>query len=318
MRILVTGGAGFIGSCMVWQLNQLGYTNIIISDELGNDNDKWKNLYGLKFNDIVDIDEGYDPECDCLIHLGANTDTTERKNNDILKNNYLYSKYLIDWYVRKNKRVIYASSAATYGNGSKGFSDETSPLELRPLNMYAMSKNLLDSWIYNNGYLDKVVALKYFNVFGPNEYHKKFMTSFIYKIYKTFKETNFTIQLYASNDRKFADGDQVRDFIYVKDAVKITSFFVNESKECGIFNVGTGNETTWNTLVDTVSQVLKIPLKKEYIVPKHDVFKTYQNYTKADLTKLRKIGCNVEISSLKDSVSDYINNYLSQNKTIGQ
>lgn len=319
MRILITGGAGFIGSCMIWELNRLGYDDIIISDNLGNDNYKWKNLYGLKFRDLVDLDECYGDDCDCLIHFGANTDTRETKNDEILKNNYLFSKQLIGWHVRKGNRVIYASSAATYGDGSKGFSDKTNPLQLRPLNMYAMSKNLLDMWIYQNKLQTKVVGLKYFNVFGPNEYHKEFMTSFIYKVFTTYKQTNFTIPLYCSNDKKkFKDGEQVRDFIYVKDAVRATSFFVDKSSQCGIFNVGSGVETTWNTLVDTISEVLGTKLKKEYIIPKNNVFETYQNYTKADLTSLNKVNHEWKPLPLKEAISDYINNYLLLNKTIGE
>lgn len=316
---LVTGGAGFIGSCLVWKLNQMGYNNITISDEMGEGN-KWKNLYGLKFVDIVNREEAFDGHYDCLIHLGANTDTTEVKNDSIFKNNFHYSKALIDWHVRRDSRVIYASSASTYGDGSKGFSDETNPLDLRPMNMYGMSKNLFDIWIQENGLKNKVASLKYFNVFGPNEYHKGFMTSFIYKIFKNYKLYNNTIQLYKSNDPdQFGDGDQVRDFVYVKDAISATIFFIENPNVNGIFNVGTGVGTSWNVLVDTVSEVLGIKLKKEYIFPKPvSVYDTYQNYTKADISKLRSNGYNIEMTSLKNAISDYINNYLKSNKTIGQ
>jgi len=322
--IIVTGGAGFIGSSIVWRLNQLGDNKIIIVDELGVD-DKWKNLVPLKFEDfihkddfismIVEKDISFD--ISAIIHMGANSSTTEKDADHLFLNNYLYTKELATFCLEKNIRFVYASSAATYGDGSLEFDDDVSKLEiLRPLNMYGYSKQLFDLWAKRNNAFDKIVGLKYFNVYGPNEYHKGDMRSVVHKAFEQIRDTG-KVRLFKSLNSKYKDGEQLRDFIYVKDAVDITLFFLDKPEINGLYNLGTGKSRTWNDLVTAIFKALNKPVNIEYIdLPEH-LKNKYQYFTEANMNKIKKAGYNNSIMNLENGVADYVKNYLLGNQFLG-
>ncbi len=254
--IVVTGGAGFIGSAIVWRLNQLGKENIIVVDELGK-NEKWKNLVGLKYRDFVNklefieqiLDDVIPYNIEAIIHMGANSSTTEKDADHLLDNNFNYTKELSKYCVEKNIRFIYASSAATYGDGSLGFDDDENKLQqLRPLNMYGYSKHLFDLWAKTNHISDRIAGLKYFNVYGPNEYHKGDMRSVVHKAFEQIRDTG-KVCLFKSLNPKYNHGEQMRDFIYIKDAVDMTLYFLDNPNINGVFNIGAGKARTWNDLV---------------------------------------------------------------------
>lgn len=316
--IVVTGGAGFIGSNVVKVLNEKGLTNILIVDSL-KDSEKWKNLVGKKFYDIIEKEhlfswlEGRESQVEAFIHLGACSSTVERNASYLLENNYRYSVKLAEYALRNNQRFIYASSAATYGDGSKGFSDDHALLpSLHPLNMYGYSKHLFDLWLLNQGVLDRVTGLKYFNVFGPNEAHKGRMASAIVHFYPKVN-ANAPVQLFQSSEpEKYSDGGQLRDFIYGKDAARITCAFL-ENDATGIYNVGTGIPETWNSLAGALFDAAGKPACIEYIKMPADLVGKYQNYTCADVTKTKNaLGEKFVITPLKEAVKDYVTNYLHQ------
>ena len=318
--IVVTGGAGFIGSAIVCRLNELGKNNILIVDELGID-EKWKNLASLKFADYMNkwefldkIESKTDFNIEAIIHMGANSSTTEKDADYLIENNYQYTKSLALYSVKKNVRFIYASSAATYGDGSLGFVDnETEINHLRPLNMYGYSKQLFDLWAVRNNLTDQIVGIKYFNVYGPNEYHKEDMSSVVIKAYEQIKATG-KVKLFKSENPLYKNGEQERDFIYIKDAVEMTLYFLFNREKNGIYNVGSGKARTWNDLVTSIFNALGKPLEIDYIdLPPHLKFK-YQYFTEADISKIKKAGYAQPLFSLEDGVNDYVINYLVQNK----
>ena len=322
--IVVTGGAGFIGSAIVWKLNQSGKTNIIIVDELGND-EKWKNLVGLKYEDFVHknefieqiMDDALSYSIETIIHMGANSSTTEKDANHLMVNNFQYTKELAKYCLEKNIRFVYASSAATYGDGGLGFDDDESRLELlRPLNMYGYSKQLFDLWAKRNKVLDQIAGIKYFNVYGPNEYHKGDMRSVVHKAFGQVRDTG-KVRLFKSLNPKFKDGEQMRDFVYIKDAVDMALFFVDHPDKNGIFNVGSGKARTWNDLVNSLFKAVGKPTNIEYIdLPKHLTDK-YQYFTEANLAKIKGVGYKRPITSLEDGVTDYVHNFLLNNSYLG-
>lgn len=313
--IVVTGAAGLIGSGVVRELNDRGYKNLLLVDDLGEDN-RWKNLVGKSFLDIIgkgdifDWLEGKEELIGGFIHLGACSDTMERDCDYLLENNFHYSVCLAEYALQHEKRFIYASSAATYGLGEMGFSDDEELLEeLRPLNMYGYSKQLFDLWLKREGVLDQVVGLKYFNVFGPNEYHKGRMASAVCQMYPKVEEEGEICLFKSLDTEKMKDGEQERDFIYVKDAVRITCDFL-ENKCGGIFNVGTGIATTWNELGKALFTASKKEPKIKYIDMPEGLKKQYQDFTKADVKKLEKCGLMKNMTPFKEAVDDYVNNYL--------
>ncbi len=319
--IIVTGGAGFIGSAIVWQLNKLGKTDILIVDELGA-TDKWKNLSPLKFydflNKLVFIDKlkEFNYNIDAVIHMGADSSTTERDADHLFTNNYEYTKRLAQFCLQKNIRFIYASSAATYGDGSLGFDDsENLSSHLRPLNMYGYSKNLFDIKASKEGWFDRIVGLKYFNVYGPNEYHKGNMRSVVHKAFGQIRETG-KVKLFKSRNPRYKDGEQMRDFIYVKDAIEMTLFFLENTKG-GLFNIGTGKARTWNDLAASIFNALNKPLNIEYIEMPIEITDRYQYFTEAKMDKIKKTGYSGEISSLEYGVTDYVKNYLMKDLYLG-
>lgn len=318
--IVVTGGSGFIGSALIWRLNQLGKKDIIVVDHFG-ENEKFKNLIPLKFVDVFDreyfgsmVQDGFfkSNKIETIYHLGACSATTMLDFNYLLHNNYEYSKFLCGNAIENNIRFIYASSAATYGDGSNGYSDDETKLEqLRPLNGYGYSKHLFDLWIKNNGYLDKVVGLKYFNVYGPNEYHKKDMRSVVQKCFEQIKETGKS-RLFKSTVKGLADGEQKRDFIYVKDAVEMTIFFGENKIINGIYNIGTGEANSFNSLVKPIFKSLGLKENIEYFDMPGILVNKYQNFTQADISKIRKAGYSNKMTSVEDAVNDYVSNYLNK------
>lgn len=319
--IVITGGFGFIGSCLVTYLNQIGKENLIIVDQLGM-KDKWKNLVGKRFIDVLEKSELFDwlngrhSEIEAIIHLGACSSTVETNASYLLENNYRFTKKLAEYALKHDLRMIYASSAATYGDGSLGFSDDESMLEeLKPLNMYGFSKHLFDLWAKREGVLNKLVGLKYFNVFGPNEAHKERMASAVFHFMNKVK-LDGKVQLFKSqNPKLFFDGEQKRDFIYVKDAVKMTAAFL-ENEASGIYNIGTGVANSWNLLAKALFKALEKPLNIDYVEMPKDLIGKYQDYTIADMNKTKKVlGSIANTMPLEDSVIDYVRNYLLPEKT---
>lgn len=319
--IVVTGGCGFIGSGVIRYLNDRGMTNILVVDELDH-SEKWKNLVGKKFVDIIDKSQLFSwletrqEIVEAFIHLGACSSTVETDSSYLLENNYRYSVKLAEYCLKHNKRMVYASSAATYGDGALGFSDDEEKLEaLVPMNMYGYSKHLFDLWLKNEGVLNKFAGLKYFNVFGPNERHKGRMASAINHIVPTARKEG-VIRLFKSSDPKnFADGDQKRDFIYVKDVARITCAFL-ENDATGIYNVGSGVAGTWNQIAKGVFKALNLPVNIQYIDMPADLVGKYQNYTRAEMEKTTKVLVDtVKCMPLEDSVVEYVSNYILPEKT---
>ncbi|HMB95377.1 MAG TPA: ADP-glyceromanno-heptose 6-epimerase [Tepidisphaeraceae bacterium] len=318
--IIVTGAAGFIGRNVVAELNRRGHENLLLVDFLGKD-EKWKNLIGLRFNDIIDPDTFFNSieqktaqPVDAIIHLGACSSTTERDADFLLRNNYRYTRVLCEWSLQNKARFVYASSAATYGDGSRGYSDkdEITPT-LAPLNMYGFSKQLFDLWALSHGVVDKVVGLKYFNVYGPYEDHKGDQRSVVHKAYQQIASAG-SVKLFKSYHREFADGEQKRDFVYVRDAVEVTLHFALDRRNVGgIFNVGTGEARSWNDLARAVFSALGKKPKIEYIDMPEILREKYQYFTQADVNKLRSQGGYAKpFTSLEVGVADYVSSYLSQ------
>ncbi len=313
-RIVITGAAGMIGSGVVRHLNDLGNSSLILVDDLGN-GQKWKNLLGKSFIDLIrpsqlfDYLAGREQEISAFIHLGACSDTTETNADFLLENNFRFTVRLAEIALSWNKQFIYASSAATYGDGSLGFDDDEAGLEeLRPLNAYGFSKHLIDLWMKKEGVLKNVVGLKYFNVFGPNEYHKEHMASFIAKTFAKTKRDG-TVALFKSNDlARFADGGQSRDFIYLKDAVKMTCLFLGK-KVGGIYNIGLGKATTWNEIAQYLFDALQKQTRITYIEMPEEIRYQYQNYTCASMNKFNALFSS-ERTPIRDAVHEYVNGYL--------
>lgn len=331
--MIVTGGAGFIGSAVVWRLNELGFDDILIVDRMDK-TDKWKNLVPLKFEDYFEADEfirlleAFD-DVDVIFHLGACSSTTETDADFMIGNNFQYTKVLAEFALENDIRFIYASSAATYGDGSAGMDDGTESLDkLRPLNVYGYSKHLFDQYAARNGMFDRIVGLKYFNVFGPNENHKGDMRSLVNKAFDQLNETG-KLQLFKSADPEYKDGEFGRDFVYVKDAVDMTLHFWPEAltnvratdtmaaDAGGLFNIGSGKMQTWNELAAAIFNALDRLPNIEYIEMPEHLRDRYQYHTKADLTRIRDLGYAADVTPLDDAVSDYVRNYLVPGKHLG-
>jgi ADP-L-glycero-D-manno-heptose 6-epimerase len=320
-KIIITGAAGMIGSGVVRHLNDLGRTDLLLVDDLKS-GEKWKNLVGKQFIDIIskhallDWLQGKEDEVDAIVHLGACSDTVETNADYLLENNFRYTIRLAEWAVKRGKRFIYASSAATYGDGTLGFEDDEARIEeLQPMNPYAFSKQLADLWMKREGLLGKVVGLKYFNVFGPNEYHKGRMASMILKMTQKAEEEG-VIHLFKSNEARFCDGGQMRDFIYLKDAVRMTCALLEPKYRnvCGIFNIGQGKPTTWNLVAESLFKALKKPAHINYIDMPKELLRQYQNYTCASMGKFHKIFSTdlkyVTTAPIETAVEEYVQKYL--------
>lgn len=315
-KFIVTGGAGFIGSNLVAALNERGEEDILIVDHLGK-TAKWRNLVGLRYTDYWDRDDfrfalRHDAlgEVDAVFHLGACSRTTEPDASFLADNNYRVTRELCEWCQDQNIRFIYASSAATYGDGGNGYTDNENTLDhLRPLNMYGYSKHMFDQWAARQELFERIVGLKFFNVFGPREDHKGDMRSMVLKAFEQINEIG-RVKLFCSDRPEYGDGEQLRDFLYVDDAVRVMLFFLDEPRIGGLFNVGTGKPRTWNDLVRGVFKAMEIEVRIEYVDMPEALKATYQYRTEADIGKLRSVGYETPFLPLEDAITDYVKKYL--------
>lgn len=324
-RFLVTGAAGFIGSALVYGLNARGITRIVVTDHLGND-DKWRNLAPLAFEDYVAPDKllqdlARNPHShgrfQACFHLGACSSTTVTDAAYVMENNFAYTKTLCRWALSAGTRFVYASSAATYGDGSAGMDDKNEDLRaFRPLNLYGYSKHIFDLFAKNQGLLSSIVGLKYFNVFGPNEYHKADMRSLVCKAYDQIVATG-RIRLFKSYKPEYEDGAQMRDFVYVKDAVDMTLHLAETTSAAGLYNVGAGVARTWIDLASALFDALGIAPEIEFIEMPESIRNQYQYYTCADISKLRSTGYDAPTTPLEDAIRDYAVNYLRVGRRLG-
>lgn len=334
--IVVTGAAGFIGSCMVGYLNEQGYGNLILVDEFDED-EKELNLHEKKYLVRVERENFFEwldkekPSVKFIFHLGARTDTTEFDYAIHQHLNVEYSQKIWSYCVANNVPLVYASSAATYGSGELGYSDEHAIIEkLQPLNPYGISKNEFDKWALRQAQ-DKNTCppfwtgLKFFNVYGPNEYHKARMASMIFHGFHQIKQNGF-VKLFKSHKEGFTDGEQLRDFIYVKDVIKIMFWLLEMSKvevdhtsqnsplANGIYNLGTGEARSFNDLVNATYAAMNIDPQIQYIDMPGDIRDKYQYFTEAKLEKIKAAGYNFPFYSLENGVADYVKNYLASNR----
>lgn len=333
--ILVTGAAGFIGSCMVGFLNRKGYHNIIIVDEFparpagGDDENKKHNYEDKKIiarvdrNELFDWLDNHPMHIDFIFHLGARTDTTEFDYSVLEKLNVEFSEKVWSHCVEKNIPLVYASSAATYGAGELGYKDDHElPFKLNPLNPYGRSKNEFDKWALQQTLNSELrtpnsppfwYGLKFFNVYGPNEYHKGRMASVIFHSFNQIKSTG-KVKLFRSHKPEYKDGEQLRDFVYVKDVVDICYWLMNERPASGLYNLGTGKARTFKDLVTAIFKSLDKATVIEYIDTPPDIRDKYQYFTEADMSKLHKAGYNEEFYSLEEGVETYVKNFLIDKK----
>ena len=327
--ILVTGAAGFIGSCAVGYLNRKGYHNIIIVDEFDDENKK-PNYEDKKIIARVDRNELFDwlinhpMQIDFIFHLGARTDTTEFDYAILEKLNVEFSKRIWNYCVEKNIPLVYASSAATYGDGELGYKDDHNlPYKLNPLNPYGRSKNEFDKWALEESQKSKVKSqksappdwygLKFFNVYGPNEYHKGRMASVIFHSFNQIKSSG-KVKLFRSHKPEYKDGEQLRDFVYVKDVVDICYWLMNEKPTSGLYNLGTGKARTFKDLVTVIFKSLDKEPAIEFIDTPLDIRDKYQYFTEADMNKLRSVGYKEDFYSLEEGVETYVKNFLLDKK----
>ena len=318
--IVVTGAAGFIGSALVWKLNQLKKTDILAVDQKAKKSPKWENLRKKQFEIYLEADDflkrlenkEFDGKITAIFHLGACSDTTQMDREYLKRNNSGYSERLAEWCVTHDVYLQYASSSATYGNGEIGFSDDDALTpSLKPLNPYGQSKLDFDNWVLNHRYQNKVTGFRYFNVYGPNEYHKGHMRSLVHKGFEQVMKEG-VLRLFKSYKKEYPDGGQKRDFIYVKDAVEAMIWFYQNPKLKGIFNLGTGRAQSWNELARATFKACGKKENIEYIEMPDNLKDQYQYFTEADLSKLRKIGCPTPLHPVETGVADYIKNHLLQ------
>ena len=313
--IIVTGGAGFIGSCVVRALNDAGRDDIVIVDNIGT-TEKWLNMrnkryikYVNKLDFLAELPSYEGVEV--IIHMGAQSSTTERDFDYLWKNNFEYTKALWNYCAEKQIGFIYASSAATYGDGNLGFDDKCNIDQLLPLNGYGYSKQLFDLWVLHQATNRpaQAVGLKFFNVYGPNEYFKGPMASMIFHGFNQI-QTDGEIRLFKSCNPDYADGGQLRDFVYVKDICKVVMWLLNNRKVNGLFNVGTGRAQSFRELAEATFHALKMKPNIKYIDMPEKLRGKYQYYTKAEMSKLRDIGYTEPFMDLEAGAADYVQNHL--------
>lgn len=317
MSIIVTGGAGFIGSCIVRTLNDIGREDIIIVDNIAS-TDKWMNMRNKKYIKYVHKSELLKElptysDVEAIIHMGAQSSTTERDFDYLWNNNFEYTKVLWNYCAEKQISFIYASSAATYGDGELGFDDKMDIDTLMPLNGYGYSKQLFDQWVKHQAkeFPKQHVGLKFFNVYGPNEYFKGSMASMIFHGYRQICEAG-SVKLFKSCHPDYEDGGQLRDFVYVKDICKVILWFLENKEVSGLFNVGTGKAQSFKELAEATFHALDMEPNIIYIdMPEH-LKEKYQYYTQADMEKLRGVGYKDAFCSLEEGCSDYVKNYLNK------
>jgi len=321
---IVTGAAGLIGSSIVWALNQRGISDILAVDHLGT-GEKWKNLRALQYADYQEKDlfrqrlreRNLPADIQAIIHMGACSSTTEKDASYLIDNNFNYTRELAEYCVENGIRFIYASSSATYGDGSHGYKDDETRLsELRPMNMYGYSKHMFDLWAARQGILNRITGLKFTNVYGPNEQHKGDMRSIVSKAYEQIVATG-KLQLFRSHRPDYRDGEQRRDFLYAKDAVDMVLFLLDHPHGFGIYNIGSGKAETWNALAEAIFGAMEREVNLEYVdMPLH-LRDRYQYYTCAEMNKLRQLGYNRPAMSLTNAVTDYIRVYRAHEKFMG-
>lgn len=317
--IVVTGAAGFIGSCMVSYLNQRGFENLILVDEF-DDEEKELNLLHKKYSVRVERENFFDwvqrenPAVDFVFHLGARTDTTEFDYSIHQHLNVEYSQKIWNYCSINNIPLVYASSAATYGEGELGYNDDHDIIEqLQPLNPYGISKNEFDKWVlHQEDHPPFWAGLKFFNVYGPNEYHKARMASVIFHSFNQIKKTG-KVKLFRSHKEGYKDGEQLRDFIYVKDVIAVCYWLMENKPASAIYNLGTGQARTFNDLVKSTFAGLDLQPQIEYIDIPEDIRDKYQYFTEATMDKLRTAGYSAAFYSLENGVDDYVRNYLAKN-----
>jgi len=314
--IIVTGAAGFIGSNMIRKLNDSGYQDIVAIDDFSR-TDKNKNLQNKKIHQQIDREEfipwltDHGKDIDFIFHIGARTDTSEFNKAIFDHLNLNYSKAIWKACVKHNIPLLYASSAATYGGGEFGYKDDHElPFKLQPLNPYGESKNEFDKWVLNQTQApDFWAGVKFFNVYGPNEYHKGRMASVIFHCFNQVRETG-KMKLFRSHRNDYKDGEQLRDFIYIKDVTEILIFFMKELPKNGLFNIGTGKARSFNDLARNTIQAMNAQAGIEYIDTPEDIRDKYQYFTEADISKLKQTNNRKAFYSLEDGIADYVKNYL--------
>ena len=322
--IAVTGGAGFIGSALVHELNLRGIDEIFIVDS-DDHKEKRQNLAALKYAALQDkitflanLRHRRLPAFDAILHMGACSSTTEIDWDYLRKNNLEYTKALARYALEKGIRFIYASSAATYGDGALGYDDDEAAIDaLKPLNLYGKSKQDFDLWAREEKALEHIVGLKYFNVYGPNEYHKGDMQSLIRKGFFQIRETG-KMRLFKSYKPQYKNGAQERDFLYIKDAVAMTLFFLDRPDVSGLFNVGSGTARNWNDLARALFNAMGRDANIEYIDMPASIRDQYQYHTQAAMDKIIKAGHTHEATSLEEGIRDYVQNFLISGKRLGE
>lgn len=323
---VVTGGAGLIGSATIWGINNQNLNNVWLVDWIDEDSLKHRNCEHLQFQrklnashfrKLIDENSSELKEIRTIIHLGACSSTTETDEDYLHDNNFLYTKELCEWSLANNVRFVYASSAATYGDGNWGMDDRDEDIEkFQPLNLYGWSKHKFDLFAKENGWFDSITGLKYFNVYGPNEEHKGDMRSVVSKAYKQIKDSQ-RMSLFKSHRPEYRDGEQKRDFLYIKDAVNMTLWLTENPAATGLFNLGNGLARTWLDLGNSIFAALKLNAQIEFVEMPEILKDKYQYFTQATIEKLRSQGFDHNLFSLEDAVHDYIRNYLVPDLRLG-
>ena len=318
--IIITGGVGFIGSILAWKLNELGRKDLLIVDQDAKNSPKWNNLKKHGFDSYLEsgefltrLEKGeFNGKVDAVFHMGACSSTTEMDKAYLRENNSLYSERIARWCIDQKVYLSYASSAATYGAGEQGFSDEDALTpKLKPLNPYGQSKLDFDIWVLKNGLEKKVTGFRFFNVYGPNEYHKSSMRSMVHKGFEQIQSTG-KIKLFKSYKKEYPDGGQRRDFVYVKDVIDAMIWFWHNPEKKGIYNLGSGKAQSWNELAEAMFQSCRKKKNIEYIEMPDSIKNQYQYFTEADLKKFSTAGCPTVFLNLAHGTADYVHNYLSK------
>jgi ADP-L-glycero-D-manno-heptose 6-epimerase len=314
--IVITGAEGFIGSCLVRGLNEAGYNDLILVDDFST-GPRAQNLIHCAYSDKVDRKafmqwlSANANQVQFIFHIGARTDTTEKDEAIFKELNLDFSQQLWKICVQEGLPLVYASSAATYGNGEHGYDDNEAALDqLQPMNPYGRSKNDFDKWALAQTQKPYFWAgLKFFNVYGPNEYHKGRMASVVFHAFHQIKDTG-KVNLFRSHRPDYQDGEQKRDFIFVKDLVSVCLFLMHQRKHSGLYNLGTGNARTWNELAKAIFGAMQQPVNIEYIDIPEDIRETYQYFTEAKMTKLIDAGYDKPFTSIEDGIAEYVRLYL--------
>ncbi len=318
--IIITGGAGFIGSALLWKMNELGRKDILLVDQEVKGSTKWPNVQKHSFETCLEsgdfiarLEKGeFNGRVDAGFHMGACSSTTEMDTAYLRKNNSLYSERIARWCIDQKVYLSYASSAATYGAGEQGFSDEDALTQrLKPLNPYGQSKLDFDVWVLKNGLEKKTTGFRFFNVYGPNEYHKGSMRSMVHKGFEQIQSTG-KIKLFRSYKKEYSDGGQMRDFVYVKDVIDAMIWFWHHPEKKGIYNLGSGKAQSWNELAEAIFQACGKKRNIEYIEMPDSIKNQYQYFTEADLKKFHAAGCPTVFLNLAHGTADYVHNYLSK------